>query len=314
MQRICIDNVFPVLITNRSHLREQFTQLLPVVITGTRKTQVILQIRPDLYLDEFVFVFSSWLLHYFYPQNNKNDPRSPQTCMHTSEQTERHANTESSTVWEMPFYNTKQVSSTTKQSALNQQRTLRCGKGPAAALREGALATQAIPSKEPGGASRSRGGSAQEALTHCSRTPASRRCSSTRSPACNLAVQWHGSLSPQRPQRLWAPCLSGLAGPCEPPHTAAFPSAPLGIAASHEATLMCVRHPLCSLLGCLRPAIPLCNEAKQSQPHSGVAGSTIRVTWALLFSCAETARVHLWLRSHDSPEILPQRYQDGLQS
>lgn len=217
MQRICIDNVFPVLITNRSHLREQFTQLLPVVITGTRKTQVILQIRPDLYLDEFVFVFSSWLLHYFYPQNNKNDPRSPQTCMHTSEQTERHANTESSTVWEMPFYNTKQVSSTTKQSALNQQRTLRCGKGPAAALREGALATQAIPSKEPGGASRSRGGSAQEALTHCSRTPASRRCSSTRSPACNLAVQWHGSLSPQRPQRLWAPCLSGLAGPREPP-------------------------------------------------------------------------------------------------
>lgn len=58
MYRICIDNVFPVLITNSSHLREQFTQPLPVVITGTRKMQVILQIRPDLHLDEFLFFFS----------------------------------------------------------------------------------------------------------------------------------------------------------------------------------------------------------------------------------------------------------------
>lgn len=30
--------------------------------------QVILQIRHDLYLDEFLFVFSSWLVCYLYPQ------------------------------------------------------------------------------------------------------------------------------------------------------------------------------------------------------------------------------------------------------
>lgn len=147
------------------------------------------------------------------------------------------------------LYNSKQISSTPMQTTPNQQRRLTCGKGPAAALREGALATQAIRSKEPGGASRSRGGSAQEALTHFSRTPASRRCSSTRSPACNLAAQRHGSLSPQRPQRLWAPCLSGQAGAREPPHAAAFPSAPPGIDASHEATPTCLQRPLGSLLG-----------------------------------------------------------------
>lgn len=51
-----------MLITNITHLREQSTQPLPVVITGTKKMQVVLQIRHDLYYDMFLFVFSFWLV------------------------------------------------------------------------------------------------------------------------------------------------------------------------------------------------------------------------------------------------------------
>lgn len=73
--------------------------------------QVILQIKTQSVLGQ-VSVCLLFLACLIFASSKKpqNDPKSPQTGTHTSQQVKRHSNTKTPTIWEMPSYNCEAAS------------------------------------------------------------------------------------------------------------------------------------------------------------------------------------------------------------